>query len=152
MASWKEQRDGGYGTTYRPDNIVIDINPDWELTLDGTLDEMMDNFYWEDNDEGGDGGTIFFGVGVLTNKNDGREIMFKFWLPYYIFGNLENPDEFHLDHESYDQTELDVCDEHYMSIDDADAEDIVKWELEDDIISGLYDIVDANLYKFGYDL
>jgi hypothetical protein len=152
MSSWKDQQSGRYGSIYRPDNITIDIGTDWELTLAGTLDEMVDNFYWDDNDEGGDGGTLFFGIGVLTNKNDGREIMFKFWLPYYIFGSLDNPDEFYLDHEPYDQADIEVCDEQYMPIDDADVKDIVNWELEDDIIFGLYDIVDKNLYKFGYEL
>ena len=150
-SSWKDQREGGYGTIYRPDNIKVDIG-DWELSLTATLDELIDLFYFENNDEGGDGGTTFCGIGVLTNKTDGKEIMFQFWLPYYIFGKLENPDEFYLDHEPYDQTELDVCDEHYMSIDDADAKEIVNWELEGEIVSGLYDIVDKNLYKFGYEL
>lgn len=152
MSSWKDQQTGGYGTSYRPDNITVDIGTDWNLTLTSTLDEMLDNFYFEDNDEGGDGGTLFCGVGILTNKHTGDEIYFKFWLPYYIFGKLDNPDEFHLDHESYDQTELDPCDEHYMSIDDDEIEDLITWELGDDIISGLYDIVDQNLYKFGYEL
>ena len=152
MSSWKDQQTGGYGTSYRPDNITVDIGTDWNLTLTSTLDEMLDNFYFEDNDEGGDGGTLFCGVGILTNKHTGDEIYFKFWLPYYIFGKLDNPDEFHLDHEPYDQTELDPCDEHYMSTDDDEIEDLITWELGDDIISGLYDIVDQNLYKFGYEL
>jgi len=152
MSSWKDQRDGGYGTIYRPDNITVDIGSEWELYLTATLDEMMDMFYFDENDEGGDGGTLFCGVGVLTNKNDGRKISFKFWLPYYIFGNIDNPDEFYLDHEPYDQTELDVCDDHFVSVEDSEADDLINWELNDDIISGLYEIVDQNLYKFGYEL
>ena len=152
MSSWKDQQEGGYGTVYRPDNITVDIGADWKLTLTSTLDEMLDNFYFDYNDEGGDGGTLFCGVGILTNKHTGDEIYFKFWLPYYIFGKLDNPDEFYLDHEPYDQTELDPCNEQYISIDDDEIKDLITWELEDDIISGLYDIVDQNLYKFGYEL
>ena len=79
--------------------------------------------------------------------------MFKIWLPYYIFGNLNNPDEFYLDHEeTYDQTTLDPCDEHYISIDDGEIKDLITWELDEDIIDGLYEIVDQNLYKLGYEL
>lgn len=150
-SSWKDQREGGYGTIYRPDNIKVDIG-DWELFLTATLDELIDSFYFENNDEGGDGGTTFCGIGVLTNKTDGKEIMFKFWLPYYIFGKQENPDEFYLDHEPYDQTDLDVCNEHYISIRDSEADNVINWELKDEIVSGLYDIVDKNLYKYGYEL
>ena len=151
MSSWKNQQEGGYGSIYRPDNITVDIGTDWKLTLEGTLDEVSEYFYYDEDDvEGGSGGTTFFGIGVLTDK-DGYKIKFKFWLPYYIFGNLDNPDEFYLDHEPYDQTTLEVFSD-YVPFPLSEDVDLVEDELEDDIIYGLYDIVDQNLYKFGYEL
>lgn len=150
-SSWSELNKGGYSHEIKPSYTPVMING-WELGIEDTIDEMVDDFWFDDDDEGGTGGTRFFGIGTFTKPGTDIIIKFAFWIVFFVLGNPDDPDLFDiyepdrsLDRES--GVELEVRD--VIGIDEDDAKEILE-ENQDDIFDVLVDVVSKHLDKFGY--
>ena len=153
-SSWKDQQEGGYGSVYDIDYdyrnpIVID---GWKLTFGAYVDE--DGFWFEDDSEGGTGGTEIGAIAFLENEETGATIRFPFGISYSIFGNPENKDEFYL----YEpDRSLDKDNGILYHIDDIegidkyDAKQFVE-DHNEEIFDAIIQVMNQNLYKFGYEL
>lgn len=154
MSSWKDQQEGGYGSVYNITYKPTMVCGDWKLTFGAYIDEDPDRFWFDDDDEGGTGGTEIGAIAYLENQNTGAEIRFPFGINYYIEGDDENPDEFYLvkpdrglDHETGIWYNIDKV----TGIDKYDAKEFVEDNLQE-IFDAIIDVVNQNLYKFGYEL
>lgn len=152
MSSWKDQRDGGYGSVYDITYNPTMVCDDWKLTFGAYIDE--DRFWFEDDDEGGTGGTEIGAIAYLKNQNTGAKIRFPFGIYYDILGVKETPDEFYLyepdrslDYENGIWYNIDEVN----GIDEYDANEFVEDNLQE-IFDAIVDVVNQNLYKFGYEL
>ena len=151
-SSWKDQREGGYGSVYDID--YDNHNPmtvaGWELTFGAYIDE--DGFWFDENDEGGDGGTNIGAIAYFEKA--GAEIEIAFSIGYSIFGDIDNPDEFFLtepdrglDWENGIQYSILKVN----GIDEYDAKEFIE-DNHREIFDALISVVNDNLYKFGYEL
>lgn len=155
MSSWKELNNGSYGTVYDFDWTPTTVCGNWELTFDRYIEEDT-NYFWFDEEEvdGGFGATEIGAIAYLTNKDTGVRIEFPFGIVYHINGNIDNPDEFYLsepdrslDHEAGIWYNIDKVN----GIDEYDAKEFVEDNLQE-IFDAIIDVVNQNLYKFGYEL
>jgi len=154
MSSWNDIKNGHYGSTYNIDYDPITICGDWKLSFGAYLDEDPNLFWFEDDEEGGTGSTDIGAVAWLENPITGAEIRMPFGINYSIFGNPENPDEFYLsepdrslDHEAGIWWDIDEI----SGIDINEAREFVDDNLQE-IFDAIIDVVNKNLYKFGYEL
>jgi len=154
-SSWKDQQEGHYGTVY---NIDYDrYNPmevaGWKLTFGAYIDEDDRGFWYDEDDpEGGFGGTSIGAIAYL--EQDDKQIEISFGIQYNIFGDRDNPDEFYLgepdrglDEET--GTWYSILDTE--GIDEYDANEFIKDNYRE-LFDALVKVVNANLYKFGYEL
>ena len=154
MSSWKDQQEGGYGTVYDMDWEPSVVCNDWELTFGAYIDEDTNYFWFDEDSEGGTGGTSIGAIAYLGNINTGAEIEISFNIVYEIFGNKENPDEFFLSEpdRSLDyESGISYSIQNVSGIDEYDAKEFVDENIKE-IFDAIVAIVDQNLYKFGYEL
>lgn len=153
-SSWSDINSGKYSNYIKPDYTPVDI-AGYKLTISDTIDEMDNLFWFDDDSEGGTGGTTFFGIGELTNDEDSAldYIHFKFWVSYDILGVLDNPDEFYLyepdrglDKDAGVELEL------YESTFSEGYANAFLEEHHDEIFDAIIEIINKNLNKFGYEL
>lgn len=154
MSSWKDMQNGGYGSVYNMDWEPITVCGNWELTFGAYIDEDSNYFWFDEDDEGGIGGTEIGGIAYLENAETGVKIRFPFGINYTIFGNVDDPDEFYLsepdrglDWENGIWYNIDEV----SGIDEYDAKEFVEDNLQE-IFDAIVDVVNQNLYKFGYEL
>lgn len=154
MSSWKDQQTGGYGTVYNMDWEPTTVCSDWELTFGAYIDENTDYLWFEEDSDGGMGGTSIGAIAYLENMDTGAEIEISFDINYSIFGDIDNPDEFFLsepdrglDYESgISYSIMDVS-----RIDEYDAKEFIE-DHHREIFDAIIAVVNKNLYKFGYEL
>lgn len=152
MSSWEDQKNGVYGSVYDIDYTPVTVCDDWTLTFGAYIDE--DDFWFEEDDEGGTGGTNIGAVAYLENEDTGVEIRFPFGIDYTILGNKDNPDEFYLsepDRSLDHDTGISYVIDDVRGIDEYDAKEFIEDNLQE-IFDAIIDVVNKNLYKFGYDL
>lgn len=154
MSSWKDQQTGNYGSVYDMDWEPTYVCGDWELTFGAYIDEDTNSFWFDEDPEGGTGGTSIGAIAYLENVETGAVIRFPFDIYYHVFGDVEDPDEFYLeepdrslDHDEGIRYNIDDVD----GIDEADAKEFVEDNLQE-IFDAIIDVVNQNLYKFGYEL
>lgn len=138
--------DNGYSMVkpkYKP--VVIDGH---KITIDGTIDEM-DNFYFDEDEQGGTGSVGFFGVCFARNTvdrpgydnseysfNHSDFIKFKWWFTVNLYGD------------EYDETKI------YMDIDNSLIEsDLFEYAVMQDETNvskeEAEDFIDRNAYEIG---
>ena len=151
-SSWKNQRDGGYGTVYNIDYTPTEV-AGWELTFGAYIDEDTDSFYFDDKDP--DGGFGYTSIGAIAYlKNGSQEIEISFGIQYDIFGDKDNPDEFYL---AEPDRSLDEESGTWYSIlgvwniEESDAKEFIE-DNHRELFDALIKVVNQNLYKFGYEL
>ena len=150
-SSWADQREGHYGTVY---NIIYtpSVVAGWVLTFGAYIDEDTDRFWFDDDSEGGTGGTNIGAIAYLEQGS--KQIELSFGIQYSIFGNPDNKDEFFLSEpdRSLDEesgtwyTVLNT-----QGISEEDAKEFVE-ENHREIFDALIKVVNENLYQFGYEL
>lgn len=152
MSSWEDQKNGGYGTVYDIDYTPVTVCGDWILTFGAYIDE--DDFWFDEDIEYGVGHTNIGAVAYLTNNDTGAEIRMPFGVDYNIFGVKNKPDEFYLyepdrglDHETGIGYDIDRT----KGITEEEAETFIDDNLQE-IFDAIIDVVNQNLYKFGYEL
>ena len=154
MSSWNDQRNGHHGTVYNMDWEPTYVCGDWELTFGAYIDEDTNYFWFDEDDEGGTGGTEIGGIAYLENAETGVSITMPFGINYSIHGDIEDPDEFYLyepDRGLYEETGIWFNIDDADGIDELDAEEFVRDNLSE-IFDAIIDVVNQNLYKFGYEL
>lgn len=152
MSSWTDMQNGNYGTCYDIDYIPVTVCGNWELSFGAYIDE--DNFNFEEDAEGGTGSTNIGAVAYLENKDTGAIIRFPFGIDYTILGDIDNPDEFHLyepDRSLDWGTGITYVIDDVTGMDVNDAEQFIEDNLPE-IFDAIVNVVNQNLYKFGYDL
>ena len=142
--------DNGYSMVDISHIKPIDIIKGWKLTFDGTLDEVDNAFYFEEDEFGGIGGTRFFGVGNLTKGDE--NIQFKFWFNVNLYGDNEDETKIYVDIDNSlidtDLFEYEVMDkETNITVDEAD--DII-FDMAYEIGEAIYSVIQANITGFGY--
>ena len=154
MSSWKDMQNGHYGSVYNMDWEPTMVCGDWELTFNAYIDENIDYFWFDEDDEGGTGGTEIGAIAYLENTKTDATIRFPFGINYTIFGDIDNPDEFYLsepdrglNHENGIWYNIDEV----SGIDEYDAKEFIEDNLQE-IFNAIIAIVNKNLYKFGYEL
>lgn len=149
-SSWKDLQEGGYGSVYNITYKPTMVCGDWKLTFGAYIDENQ--FWFEDDDEGGIGGTEIGAIAYL--KNGSQEIELSFGIQYNIFGDKDNPDEFYL---AEPDRSLDEESGTWYSIlgvwniEESDARAFIE-DNHREIFDALIKVVNSNLYKFGYEL
>ena len=141
--------DNGYSMVDISNTKPIDIKG-WKLTFDGTLDEMDNRFYFEEDEQGGFGGVQFFGVGNLTKGDE--NIQFNFWFNVNLYGDEEDETKIYIDIDNSlidtDLFEYEIVEEN-TDIPVRRAEDVIfDWTYE--IGEAIYDVIQANATGFGY--
>lgn len=152
MSSWGDQKNGGYGSVYDIDYTPVTVCGDWTLTFGAYIDE--DDFWFDEDDEGGIGGTNIGAIAYLENEDTGVTIRFPFGIDYTILGNKDNPDEFYLcepDRGLDYETGITYVIDDVTGIDEYDAKEFIEDNLQE-IFDAIIDVVNQNLYKFGYEL
>jgi hypothetical protein len=156
--------DNGYSMIDISHTKPIDIIKGWKLTFDGTLDEVDNAFYFEEDEFGGFGGTQFFGIGLLRNsalKNKQADtysfdqsdfIKFKFWFNVNLYGDNEDETKIYVDIDNSlidtDLFEYEVMDEETnIPVDEADD---IMFDMAYEIGEAIYSVIQANVTGFGY--
>jgi hypothetical protein len=156
--------DNGYSMIDISHTKPIDIIKGWKLTFDGTLDEVDNAFYFEEDEFGGFGGTQFFGIGLLRNsalKNQQSDtysfdqsdfIKFKFWFNVKLYGDNEDETKIYVDIDNSlidtDLFEYEVMDEETnIPVDEADD---IMFDMAYEIGEAIYSVIQANVTGFGY--
>lgn len=142
--------DNGYSMVDISHTKPIDIIKGWKLTFDGTLDEVDNAFYFEEDEFGGFGGTQFFGVGNLTKGNE--NIQFKFWFNVNLYGDNEDETKIYVDIDNSiidtDLFEYEIIDEETnIPVDEADD---IMFDMDYEIGEAIYSVIQANVTGFGY--
>jgi hypothetical protein len=142
--------DNGYSMVDISHTKPIDIIKGWKLTFDGTLDEVDNTFYFEEDEFGGFGGTQFFGVGNLTKGDE--NIQFKFWFNVNLYGDNEDETKIYVDIDNSlidtDLFEYEVMDEETnIPVDEADD---IMFDMAYEIGEAIYSVIQANVTGFGY--
>lgn len=152
MSSWKELNNGSYGTVYDMDNVITTVCGNWELSFGRYIDE--DGFWFDEDDDGGIGGTDIGAMAYLSNRDTGATIRFAFSIYYNIFGEKDNPDEFYLSEpdRSLDyEAGVGYTIDEVIDIDEQDAKEFIDDNIKE-IFDAIVPIVNDQLYKFGYEL
>lgn len=148
--------DNGYSAV-KPDYRSILINDFW-IDFVGTIDEMTDSFYFEEDEQGGFGNVQFFGMCKLSGsgsnnpKVSGDFIKFRWWFNVNLVGDVT------------DETKI------YLEIDNSLIEsDLFEYELDNtnmiedkasdflynnayDIGEFIWNVIQANATGFGYSI
>lgn len=149
-SSWSKLQNSTQGTIITPNHSVFANINGWDIRLSGYLYENTDLFWFDEDDDGGMGGTEFSGTAILDKGKDTIEM--DFWLSFAIFGDKDNTDEFYmmshdrgLDQDSgveYDITDATTIDKHI-------AVDFIE-DNKAEIFDALYDAVIDEIPGFGY--
>lgn len=154
MSSWNDQQNGGYGSVYDIDydNHNPMIVAGWKLTFGAYIDEDDNSFWFEDDSEGGTGGTNIGAMAYLTRGS--QEIEISFGVQYSIFGDPDNADEFYLaepDRSLDEETGTWYSIIGVWNIEESDAREFIEANYKE-LFDALIAVVNQNLYKFGYEL
>lgn len=156
-SSWKDQQEGDYGSVYNIKYTPVTFSTEdgeWQLSFNAYIEETENAFWFDDDNEGGTGGTAIGAIAYLENFSRGATIRFPFDIYYMIFGNPENTDDFYL---CEPDRSLDKDEGIWYNIDEVEgisqteAEEFME-EHKDEIFDAIIKIVNDNLYQFGYEL
>jgi hypothetical protein len=135
--------DNGYSMV-KPDSTSVDISTG-TLRLEGTIDEVDNSFWFEEDEYGGMGGVQIFGEALLSD--DTGDTRFYFWLYFDLFGdpNDEKVIFSEIDRgrttEEWFEYQIDGYGEPNEGFSDEEFEEIAY---------AIYDLVFPNMSGFGY--